>query len=439
MKKGLLLRVALDKGSGGALAPIFNDGSFEYIPIPEDIPTSISSTYSSTIGRSKEPLSNFVPKKYADAPIHFDPEFDTFTYGDVRNKPGSKKLGQLLDLEKGDLLVFYAGLQPHSSDDFSRIYIIGYFEIEKVEYFNNLSINSYPELRLKFGNNAHFFRKTPDKELVVVIGSRKASKLLDKALPLGDCGKSKIAIKKKSFHSYTLPDLHSIGYQGSLQRAICHKITGEGLKKMADYLKEGVASLVDEDTTLRYYSMRADTGFAPNPRNGILTLACCKPHIRNKAKIGDWVIGTHSTNKKSPFHGDRSLCYLARISEKLTFDAYFNDIRFQTKKTEFHPQGDNIYYGLENKTFKQTPNPNHDEDDLAKDTKYDSVLISDLFWYFGKRGYCSDLINKSKKIKFGEKGRLEYIRDTEFIKNLVSEISSNCRIGMIDEPANYNF
>ena len=434
MNKGLLLRVALDKGSGGALAPIFEDGSFEYIPIPENKETSISSTYSSTLGRSKEPLSKFVPIKYADSQIHFDPEFETFTYGE----PARPKLNQLLNLQKGDLLIFYAGLQPHSSKDFDRIYIIGYFEIERVEYFSGLSENSYPELRLKFGKNAHFFRKTPDKELVVAIGSRNGSKLLDKALPLGDCGRSKVAIKNKSFHSYTLPDLHSIGYKKSLQRAVGHKITGLGLEKMTRYLKEGVASLVDENTTLRYYSMTADTGFAPNPRNGILTLACCKPDIRNKANIGDWVIGTHSTNKQSPFHGDQSLCYLARISEKLTFDAYFNDIRFQTKKTEFHPQGDNIYYCLENKIFKQTPNPNHNKDNLAKDTKYDSVLISDLFWYFGKRGYCSDLINKSRKIKFGSKGRLEYIRDTAFIKNLVSEISSNCRTGMLSEPANYN-
>ena len=40
---------------------------------------------------------------------------------------------------------------------------------------------------------------------------------------------------------------------------------------------------------------------------------------------------------------------------------------FQTKKTEFHPQGDNIYYCLENKIFKQTPNPNHNKDNLAKE------------------------------------------------------------------------
>lgn len=37
--KALLLRVGMDRGTGGALGPIFDDGSFEYTPIPEREPT----------------------------------------------------------------------------------------------------------------------------------------------------------------------------------------------------------------------------------------------------------------------------------------------------------------------------------------------------------------------------------------------------------------
>jgi hypothetical protein len=33
--KALLLRVGIDKGSGGIYGPIFDDGSFEFVPIPE--------------------------------------------------------------------------------------------------------------------------------------------------------------------------------------------------------------------------------------------------------------------------------------------------------------------------------------------------------------------------------------------------------------------
>lgn len=45
------------------------------------------------------------------------------------------------------------------------------------------------------------------------------------------------------------------------------------------------------------YVLREDTGFAPNPYHGFCTLACCKPLIRRRAEIGDWVIATGSNAK----------------------------------------------------------------------------------------------------------------------------------------------
>jgi hypothetical protein len=35
VRKILLLRVGIDMGCGGTLGPIFQDGTFEYVPIPE--------------------------------------------------------------------------------------------------------------------------------------------------------------------------------------------------------------------------------------------------------------------------------------------------------------------------------------------------------------------------------------------------------------------
>ena len=45
------------------------------------------------------------------------------------------------------------------------------------------------------------------------------------------------------------------------------------------------------------YIITRDYGFAPNPYGGMCTLATCKPVIRRKAQIGDWVaaIGGSST------------------------------------------------------------------------------------------------------------------------------------------------
>ena len=39
------------------------------------------------------------------------------------------------------------------------------------------------------------------------------------------------------------------------------------------------------------YKLRHDTGFAPNPFHGFLTLATCKPAIRRCRAKGDWVAG----------------------------------------------------------------------------------------------------------------------------------------------------
>lgn len=51
--KAMLLRVGIDKGCGGVLAPIFEDGSFEYIPIPESDPETRKKGLSKILGEGK--------------------------------------------------------------------------------------------------------------------------------------------------------------------------------------------------------------------------------------------------------------------------------------------------------------------------------------------------------------------------------------------------
>jgi len=66
--KALLLRVGIDKGCGGTLAPIFDDGSFEFVPIPESVPAPGASTYNDRIGRKGKRLSAYVPSSIKNAP-----------------------------------------------------------------------------------------------------------------------------------------------------------------------------------------------------------------------------------------------------------------------------------------------------------------------------------------------------------------------------------
>jgi hypothetical protein len=93
------------------------------------------------------------------------------------------------------------------------------------------------------------------------------------------------------------------------------------------------------------YVVARDYGFAPNPFYGFCTLATCKPNIRKTAQVGDWVIGTGSKSKAR----DGQLVYAMRVSETMTFDEYWADPRFASKRPSLvgslkQAFGDNIYH-----------------------------------------------------------------------------------------------
>ena len=212
--KAMLLRVGIDKGTDGTLAPIFEDCSFEYIPISEGDPKSKEDrTYKNTIGRSGKPLSTYLPEGIENRTMHFDPEFETFTYGD----PTSKRK-YLLKLGKDDLLVFYAGLTPFKNKKHKKaLYIIGYFTIEKVIDFNQLTRKEVKKCYQLYPNNAHLKRSYDTEDLVIVVGHEDKSKLLDKAILIS---KTKYDKNGKSYQAVSEEMGISLGISGSIQRSI---------------------------------------------------------------------------------------------------------------------------------------------------------------------------------------------------------------------------
>ena len=176
-----LLRVGIDSGCGGMQGPLFRDGSFEFIPIPDDRLLD-SRTSGKTIGRSgRALLSNSSPirrqQRMANQPMHVDPEFETFTYGD----PTPPKRG-LRNLELGDLLVFYAGLEGFNFESPPALYIVAYFEVRIAGLATSFSS---AEISTNFANNFHVRHreslfKRQRGQLVLVKGG-KGSRLLKKA------------------------------------------------------------------------------------------------------------------------------------------------------------------------------------------------------------------------------------------------------------------
>ena len=143
------------------------------------------------------------------------------------------------------------------------------------------------------------------------------------------------------------------------------------------------------------YKMTFDTGFAPNPFGLALTLATCKPGMREKRREGDWIAGFTSTGLAGHRVGSERLIYLMSVSEKLLIRDYFHDPRFREKipnasKRGPEPKaGDNIYRPLvpnaeHAEHFEQIPNVNHFEENQESDISGRFVLIAEEFYYFGR-------------------------------------------------------
>ncbi len=142
------------------------------------------------------------------------------------------------------------------------------------------------------------------------------------------------------------------------------------------------------------YIVRYDSGFAPNPFYKYCTLATCKPRIRKNAEIGDWLVGCGSASQKINQGG--KLVYAMQISESLTFEEYFADERFKSKKpvltgSRKQARGDNIYYKEKGAwkqldSFHSNKNGTENHDHINRDTGTNRVLISNQYKYFGMDG-----------------------------------------------------
>ncbi len=220
--KAMLLRVGIDKSSDGVLSPIFPDGSFEYIPLSEkDEKSGEKRTYADLTGRKGNLLSHYLPQKVADRKVHLDPEFTTFTYGDV-----GRKGGYLLKLEPGDILVFYAGLTPYNhSEHPEALYIIGYFTVREIlDSFNSTKICS---IRRQCPNNSHPKRDSDINDMVMVVGDPERSNLLDEAILISQKKVNKIG---RTYHAVSSRMEELLGIKGSIQRSIPPRFIGEGDK-----------------------------------------------------------------------------------------------------------------------------------------------------------------------------------------------------------------
>lgn len=140
-------------------SPMFDDGRFEFVPIPEYAPIDSNEILSfSDLRQFNHPDQPFLAlySKVSLSPgdkVHSDPEFLTFTYGD-----NTKQKSNLQDMRAGDYLFFLARLVPFSDTQFQHerafFALVGYLEIAEVLNDPNSSLFTSPA----FVRNAHVRR-----------------------------------------------------------------------------------------------------------------------------------------------------------------------------------------------------------------------------------------------------------------------------------------
>jgi hypothetical protein len=148
---------------------------------------------------------------------------------------------------------------------------------------------------------------------------------------------------------------------------------------------------------LYFYTIKNDTGLAPNPFWGKLTLNVCKPAIRKSAKESDWVIGTGSKNVKSKsgqtIDYSGKLVYAMKVTSKMTMEEYDTFCKNELQKKIPFPDakdirrvlGDSIYDYSVSKIPRLRKMKNlHDESNKKTDLSGKNTLLSDHFYYFGK-------------------------------------------------------
>lgn len=236
--KVALLRIGIDSGSGGIQGPIFEDQTFEYIPIPDNFKKKgvDKRTYGNTHGRHGKYLVDYFPQhrqiRMRGQPIHFDPEFETFTYGDPTILKSS-----LRRLERGDLLLFYCGLQVNHHRSSAKLYLVGYFVVSAAG--RAIDFRHRQRKRL-FSSNFHVRHSAvfrDQKRHLVLVKGGPGSRLLRKAVLISAVGKDRAGKPIKILSPKMRRIFGSFGGKNSIQRSPVRWVSASKVQKAAQFIR----------------------------------------------------------------------------------------------------------------------------------------------------------------------------------------------------------
>ncbi len=224
----------------------------------------------------------------------------------------------------------------------------------------------------------------------------------------------------------------------------------------SEFIADKIKKIIIQKSIARLfcYKMTHDTGFAPNPFHGMLTLATCKPDIRKSKKIGDWIVGFTSKKVNERRVEEKRLIYLMQVTDKITFAEYWDDLKYKCKKANMNSGeyiekvGDNIYMPLvicpdinDPDNFVQVGTKYHKkEGDAKKDLKGEYVLISKNFYYFGGHPFDIDTLSNNVTLRIPEM-KAPYgweTKDPEIVKRFITYVHDKYKEGVINFPHNWS-
>jgi hypothetical protein len=238
----VLLRVGIDAGCGGIQGPLFRDGTFEFICIPDRKGVSVH-TYGNMVGRNGTTHASYFPesrqRRIAAQTVHVDPEWETFTYGDPTPPKRS-----LQHLRPGDLLVFYCGLQEWDAEGGWKgrrrpaLYLAGYFEVALAGMacdFDKTVLKSEFEKNFHVRYPAVFEQQKDD--LVLVKGG-PGSRLFNKARQISVEGKDRSGNPLKVLSPAMQKVFGTFGGHVSIQRSPPRWVEPEFVDRAIGFLRE---------------------------------------------------------------------------------------------------------------------------------------------------------------------------------------------------------
>lgn len=173
--RGLLVRVGADTtpDGGGWNAPVDSRTClFAYVPIPES--RQIRAEAERSFSLFEEAVSErgaALPPRLRSRNAHVDPDFEHLTYGHP-----SARARRIRTLGRGDLLVFYSGLQDIACARPLVYALIGLLVVDEI-----MEAGSVPLAR--HDDNAHTRRQPVDPTDIIVRGQPGFSGRLERCLP----------------------------------------------------------------------------------------------------------------------------------------------------------------------------------------------------------------------------------------------------------------